>query len=206
MGKGKDPQCLLFLLHQVSVFLMGDAEQKRRQRRRRSQRQQRAISVVILGGGSRPPPSTPAAADPVAGSHAGASVKKEVSAPSRLCNRQFLRLLRFSEGFDDVGIVPVGRIARIFDGGGNSAPFPDAPPAATIVLSSSTALDKEQGKKKLTTTSPEVYTRYGETEEIKVRSALQTRLSSITLIEPKNAVPSHVIVVVIEILLLLNRP
>ena len=85
------------------------------------------------------------------------------------------------------------------------APFLDATPAADIALSLVAALAEEQGTATLTATTPEGENGDREGGPIKIISALHTRPYSLNLIKTKKAVPSHVILVIVNILLLLNR-
>ena len=108
-----------------------------------------------------------------------------------------------------------------------AAPFTDAAPAAAIVPSLATALavtrinaskprkgNKRRGEEisvldnpqTLTATDTEGENGGEEGGTIKIRIVLQTCPSSLNLIKTKKAVPSHVIVVVVNLLLLLNQP
>ena len=98
-------------------------------------------------------------------------------------------------------------------GGGDSAaadptsiPFPYATPAVVITLSLVVDLAEDQGTATLMETAPEGENRDGEGEAIKIIIVLQTCLYILTLIDTKNTIPHHVIVVVIKLLLLLNMP
>ena len=66
--------------------------------------------------------------------------------------------------------------------------------------------EEEKGKSELMSTSLEGENSYRGGGSIKIRSALQIHPSSFTLIKTKTSVPSHIIFVVVNRLLLLNFP